>query len=64
MINPPTDPAAAAYGYGQAPPTFNGPGYGVPLYNQFDEKVPEYVGPAPGLYTPSDEKHDFEYVHV
>jgi len=62
LVNAPSDPAAAAYGYGQGPPNF--PGQGVPLYNQFDEKIPEYSGPAPGVYLPSDEKHEYETVQV
>ncbi|KZT72066.1 hypothetical protein DAEQUDRAFT_723225 [Daedalea quercina L-15889] len=58
IVNSPSDPNAVAYTYGQPP--VNMPGAGVPLYNQFDEKIPAYSGPAPGLYVPEDEKHERE----
>jgi len=58
LVNAPRDPSAAAYTYGQPPA--NMPGTGVPLYNQFDEKIPVYSGPAPGLYMPEDEKRERE----
>ena len=35
---------------------------GVPLYNQFDEKIPGYSAPAPGLYVPNDSKHERESI--
>ena len=31
---------------------------GVPLYNQFDEKIPGYSAPPPGLYVPNDTKRE------
>ncbi|CCM03585.1 uncharacterized protein FIBRA_05722 [Fibroporia radiculosa] len=55
LVNGPADPTAAAYGYGQAPPV---PVQGLPLYNQFDEKIPTYSGPPPGLYLSPEEKQE------
>ncbi|PCH43662.1 hypothetical protein WOLCODRAFT_26105 [Wolfiporia cocos MD-104 SS10] len=62
VVNGPSDPAAAAYGIGQAPPFIAS--QGVPLYNQFDEKVPDYSGPPPGIYVPEDEKRGYDDVPV
>ena len=56
IINRPADPNAVAYGYGQPPA--GAPMTGVPLYNQFDEKIPGYSAPAPGLYVPNDTKRE------
>ncbi|GBE80994.1 hypothetical protein BKA93DRAFT_245782 [Sparassis latifolia] len=57
VVNPPTDPSAAAYPYytqpGQA--QLNVPLDGVPLYNNFDEKIPDYSGPTIH-YVPIDTK--------
>lgn len=58
IVNRPADPNAVAYGYGQPPAGV--PMTGVPLYNQFDEKIPGYSAPAPGLYVPDDTKHERE----
>lgn len=33
---------------------------GVPLFNQFDEKIPGYSVPAPGLYIPDETKRERE----
>ncbi|TFY58520.1 hypothetical protein EVJ58_g6373 [Rhodofomes roseus] len=63
VVNGPMDPSAAAYSYGQpsyGQPPVTMPGTPVPLYNQFDEKIPAYSAPAPGLYMPDDEKHERE----
>lgn len=58
IINRPADPNAVAYGYGQPPAGV--PMTGVPLYNQFDEKIPGYNAPPPGLYVPNDTKNERE----
>jgi len=60
VVNAPVDPRAAAYGQGQAPPSMSD--QGVPLYNQFDEKIPDYTGPPPGMYV--GEKEEYETVQV
>ncbi|KAI0733201.1 hypothetical protein C8Q72DRAFT_950064 [Fomitopsis betulina] len=58
IINRPADPNAVAYGYGQPPAGV--PMTGVPLFNQFDEKIPGYSVPAPGLYIPDETKRERE----
>lgn len=37
---------------------------GVPLYNEFDEKIPEYSGPTQNTYSPVDEKLGYEDIKV
>jgi len=81
VINSPEDPSnTAAYGsdshgygntqaydrgYGDAPGQYNVPLQGVPLYNEFDEKVPAYSSGPPELhYNPVDDKLGFEDVKV
>ena len=72
LVNQPIDPNAAAY-YAQqqqympppgAPPHLAGTGPGgVPLYNDRDEKIPEYSGPTSEAYLPH-EKERFEDIRV
>ncbi|KAI8972263.1 hypothetical protein BD414DRAFT_500730 [Trametes punicea] len=72
LVNPPQDPAANAFyapymasGHVQGQP-HHAPSEnagGVPLYNEHDEKIPEYTGPAYGTYLPH-EKEGFEDVKV
>ncbi|KAI0663605.1 hypothetical protein C8Q70DRAFT_907040 [Cubamyces menziesii] len=72
LVNPPVDPAANGW---YAP--YMGPGHvqgqphhaptenmgGVPLYNENDEKIPDYSGPTSDTYLPH-EKERFEDVKV
>ncbi|KAH9930377.1 hypothetical protein B0H21DRAFT_761553 [Amylocystis lapponica] len=51
-------------GYGQGHGQYNVPLKSVPLYNEFDEKVPAYTGPAGAAYQSMDEKVGFEDVKV
>ncbi|OBZ67214.1 hypothetical protein A0H81_12853 [Grifola frondosa] len=62
IASAPADPAVAAYyaGYLNAQPQSQG--QGLPLFNDRDEKVPDYTGPTGDIYTPGDEKNPFEDV--
>ncbi|KAI0355577.1 hypothetical protein OH77DRAFT_1424512 [Trametes cingulata] len=65
LVNPPSDAAAGGFyapymAPGQAPATHPA---GIPLYNQNDEKIPDYSGPTSDLYLPH-EKEGFEDVKV
>ena len=70
LINQPIDPNVGGY-YQQsylpppgAPPHFAGAGAGgVPLYNEHNEKIPDYTGPTSDAYLPH-EKERFDDVRV
>ena len=61
LINQPIDPNVGGY-YQQsylpppgAPPHFAGAGAGgVPLYNEHNEKIPDYTGPTSDAYLPHE----------
>ncbi|KAI0769723.1 hypothetical protein BD413DRAFT_78565 [Trametes elegans] len=71
LVNPPVDPNTGFYGAYVAPGNAQGQPHhaptdhlgGVPLYNDHDEKIPEYSGPTSDAYLPH-EKERFEDVKV
>ena len=69
LVNPPMDLAAGGY-YMQPNQATGQPHHasgnamsGVPLYNERDEKVPDYTGPSHDTYLPH-EKEAFEDIKV
>ncbi|EJF65411.1 hypothetical protein DICSQDRAFT_124598 [Dichomitus squalens LYAD-421 SS1] len=69
LVNPPMDPAAAGY-YMQASHAPGQPHHapgnamsGIPLYNENEEKIPDYSGPTNDTYLPH-EKERFEDIKV
>ena len=69
LVNPPMDPAVGGYymqanhAQGQSIHQPMSAVSGVPLYNERDEKVPDYTGPIHDTYLPH-EKESFEDIKV
>ena len=69
LVNPPMDPAVGGYymqanhAQGQSIHQHMSAVSGVPLYNERDEKVPDYTGPIHDTYLPH-EKESFEDIKV
>ncbi|OCH88861.1 hypothetical protein OBBRIDRAFT_836240 [Obba rivulosa] len=63
LVNPPAMPGYVPMA---SDPSWNAMRGGVPLYNERDDKVPEYTDPSGDFALPLDEKHasDFEDVAV